>query len=236
MSVSIEPILSAPLRDQVYGRLQDLLIGRAFSPGDHLVEEALAQRLSVSRGPVREALQRLHRDGWVTLRPRHGAFVNHPTPQQVDEFFEARELVEAAAAALAAERATPEDVRALLQVCDDAQADLERGAPPTQMAAHTSRFHLLVLETGQNHLLVQFGEQLSARSRWFFAPLVAGMATKAWDEHREIATLVAENRAEGAAKAMRAHIASSRLAYLANEEDEVSTDDDAAVPPQGGSR
>lgn len=220
----LDPISSVPLRDHVYARLQDLLIARTFAPGDHLPEEALAQRLSVSRGPIREALQRLHRDGWVTLRPRYGAFVNHPTARQVEEFFEARELVEGAACALAAQRCSPDDTAALLQVCDDAAADLARGASAQHMAAHTARFHLLVLQAGQNHLLEQFGEQLSARSRWFFAPLVPTIAPQAWIEHRAIAELIAERRADEAGAAMREHIAASHRSYLTEEKDEMVAD------------
>jgi DNA-binding GntR family transcriptional regulator len=217
-----DPISFVPLREQVYARLQDLLIARTFAPGDHLVEESLAQQLSVSRGPVREALQRLHRDGWVTLRPRHGAFVNRPTPQQIDEFFEARELVEGAASALAADRMTAEQAEELLQVCQQATDDLGRGEPPEHMAGHTARFHLLVLQGAQNHVLVQFGEQLSARSRWFFAPVVPTLAPRAWVEHREIAMLIAGGRADEASAAMRAHIARSRLSYLATEDAELA--------------
>ncbi len=220
-----DQIHALPLRDHVYARLQDLLIARIFAPGDHLPEEALAQRLSVSRGPVREALQRLHRDGWVTLRPRHGAFVNHPTSQQVDEFFEARAMVEGAATALAAQRCSVSETAAMVQVCDDAAADLARGASAEHMAAHTSRFHLLVLHGGQNHLLVQFGEQLSARSRWFFAPLVASQAPRAWNEHRAIAALIAQRRPDEAAHAMREHIEASRRSYLAEEEGELAAAD-----------
>lgn len=231
------PIQALPLREHVYARLQNLLISRTFAPGDHLPEEALAQRLSVSRGPVREALQRLHHDGWVTLKPRHGAFVAHPTPRQVEEFFEARAMVESAATALAAQRCSAEEAAALLQVCDDAVADLTRGAAAEHMAAHTSRFHLLVLHGGQNHLLVQFGEQLSARSRWFFAPLVPSIAPRAWTEHREIASLIAEQRSEEAAHAMREHIAASRRSYLVEEGAELAADNrfDAAPAFVGAS-
>lgn len=226
-----DQIHALPLREHVYARLQDLLISRTFAPGDHLPEEALAQRLSVSRGPVREALQRLHRDGWVTLRPRHGAFVAHPTPRQVEEFFEARAMVEGAATALAAQRCSAEEAAEMLQVCDDAAADLARGAPVEHMTAHTSRFHLLVLHGGQNHLLVQFGEQLSARSRWFFAPLVASQAPRAWNEHRAIATLITQRRPDEAAYAMREHIAASRRSYLSEEEAELAAEDRSDAGP-----
>ena len=208
------PIATLPLREHVYERLQELLISRSLAPGDHLVEERLAAQLGVSRGPVREALQRLHRDGWITIRPRYGAFVNQPTAQQVHEFFEARELVEREAAHLAAERCTPEDAARLLEICDQADTDWARGVPAQQMAAHTARFHLAVLEGARNHILLEFGEQLSHRSRWFFAPLVSSIAPRAWVEHRRVAELIAAGEADHAAEAMRSHIALSRDSYL----------------------
>jgi DNA-binding GntR family transcriptional regulator len=199
----------------VYERLQEMLIARTLAPGDHLVEERLAAQLGVSRGPVREALQRLHRDGWITIRPRYGAFVNQPTPQQVDEFFEARELIERSATRLAAQRCTPEDAAALLAICDEAEADLRRGVSPQQMAGHTARFHLRVLQAAKNHLLEEFGQQLSHRSRWFFAPLVTTIAERAWVEHRAVAELIAAGRADEAAAAMHEHVALSRNSYVA---------------------
>ena len=209
-----QPINALPLRELVHERLQEMLISRVLAPGDHLVEERLAAQLGVSRGPVREALQRLHRDGWITLRPRYGAFVNQPTIDQVNEFFEARELVERSAARLAAERCTPEDAAALLRICDEADADLGRGASPQQMGSHTARFHRRVLESARNHILLEFGEQLSHRSRWFFAPIVATTAPRAWIEHREVAGLIAAGDADAAALAMHLHVTMSRDAYL----------------------
>ena len=232
--VDAQRIEALPLRDHVYERLQEMLIARTLAPGDHLVEERLAGQLGVSRGPVREALQRLHRDGWITLRPRHGAFVNRPSAGQVDEFFEARELVERSATHLAAQRCTPEDAAALRQICDDAEADLRRGVPSQAMAAHTARFHRQVLVTAKNHLLLEFGEQLAHRSRWFFAPLVSTIAPRAWVEHREVAELIAGGRAEEAAEAMHAHVAMSRDVYLRTEQagfpDTVPPDDSPGVP------
>ncbi len=216
--VDAQPIQALPLRDHVYERLQEMLIARTLAPGDHLVEERLAGQLGVSRGPVREALQRLHRDGWITLRPRHGAFVNRPSAGQVDEFFEARELVERSATQLAALRCTPEDAAALRQICDEAEAGLRSGVPSQAMAAHTARFHRQVLITAKNHLLLEFGEQLAQRSRWFFAPLVSTIAPRAWVEHREVAELIAGGRADEAAEAMHAHVVMSRDVYLQTEQ------------------
>ncbi|TYP82927.1 GntR family transcriptional regulator [Blastococcus xanthinilyticus] len=226
------PIATLPLREHVYERLQELLISRTLAPGDHLVEERLAAQLGVSRGPVREALQRLHRDGWITIRPRYGAFVKQPTAREVHEFFEARELVEREATRLAAERCTPEDAARLLEICDQADADRARGVPTQEMAAHTARFHLAVLESARNHILLAFGEQLSQRSRWFFAPLVSSIAPRAWAEHRLVAELIGAGEAGAAAEAMHSHVALSRDSYLDIHPDGVTFDRaDAAVPP-----
>ncbi len=229
-----QPISALPLRELVHERLREMLISRALAPGDHLVEERLAVMLGVSRGPVREALQRLHRDGWITLRPRYGAFVNVPTDDQVHEFFEARELVERAAAHLAAQRCTPEDAAALERVCDEADDDLRRGASAQQMTAHTARFHRLVLESARNHLLQEFGEQLSDRSRWFFAPLVPTIAPQAWVEHRQVARLIADGDADAAAEAMHRHITMSRDTYLRTRVADPTDDHPELVPAPPG--
>jgi DNA-binding FadR family transcriptional regulator len=82
-----------------------------------------------------------------------------------------------------------------------------------------------VLQGAQNHVLGQFGEQLSARSRWFFAPVVPTLAPRAWVEHREIALLIAGGHADEASAAMRAHVARSRLFYLATEDTRLATED-----------
>ena len=76
----VEPLRRpGPLRQGVQEALRELIISRTLAPGQHLVESELADRLDVSRGPVREALQALHARGWVDMRPGRGAFVHEPT-------------------------------------------------------------------------------------------------------------------------------------------------------------
>jgi|SRR5680860_87739 len=91
-----------PLRERVYEELEELIVYGRLAPGEHLVEVAVAKRLGVSRIPVREALQLLHRDGWVDLRPRQGAFVHQPTLEEVEDAFSVRTILEVESARLAA--------------------------------------------------------------------------------------------------------------------------------------
>ena len=84
----------APLQQAVYDTLAELIANGTLRPGQHLVEsDDLAEYLGVSRQPIREALQRLHGDGWVELRPAHGAFVHTPTPEEVVQLLGVRSVL-----------------------------------------------------------------------------------------------------------------------------------------------
>src|SRR6185295_20322623 len=85
----------APLRQAVFDALVEMIITRRLEPGQHLVEKDLATSLGVSRQPLREALQRMHAEGWVDLRPALGAFVHIPTEAEADELLAARSILEA---------------------------------------------------------------------------------------------------------------------------------------------
>src|SRR5882724_7130898 len=84
----------APLRQAVYDALTELIINGSLTPGQHLVEAELAEKLAVSRQPIREALQRLHTAGWVDLRPSQGAFVHSPTTEECAQLLSVRGLLE----------------------------------------------------------------------------------------------------------------------------------------------
>lgn len=99
---AIDP--APPLRDRVYLEIEALIIEGRIPAGQRLVENALAEQLQVSRGPVREAIHLLERDGWVNLLPRRGAYVRIPTAQELQDFFATRVILEGEAARLAAER------------------------------------------------------------------------------------------------------------------------------------
>src|SRR5258708_13645752 len=114
-----------PLRQSVYEALVELVVGGALRPGQHLVESELARQLGVSRQPVREALHRLEAEGWIDLRPSHGAFVHVPTDREVDQLLDVRELLEGATARLAARAATPAAVAALRATWQEAVAAVE---------------------------------------------------------------------------------------------------------------
>lgn len=109
------------LRESVYESLKAMIQTGALQPGSRLTELDLAARLRVSRTPLREALNRLERDGLVTNKPRHGYFVTVVDLRALDDAFDVREVLEGHAAQRAAARIGPEDkkrLRAIVRQCE----------------------------------------------------------------------------------------------------------------------
>jgi DNA-binding GntR family transcriptional regulator len=207
-----------PLRQQVYEALEGLIIYGTLGPGQHLVESDLAKRLGVSRIPVREALQLLHRDGWVDLRPRQGAFVHRPTMREVDEVFRVRTLLEVESTRLAVEHVDDGSVRKLREILD-AGTDALRVADESELVKLNSAFHGQVTDMAGNQVLADIIHRLDKRIRWYFAPVVKARGENSWKEHAEILAAIVAGDADRAAEAMRRHAEATRTAYHAARED-----------------
>lgn len=83
-----DPMLSVP--EQIAGRIGDRILASTMSPGDRIGEQELADEFAVSRGPVREALRILEREGLVTILPRRGAIVTELDTTELRELMEVR--------------------------------------------------------------------------------------------------------------------------------------------------
>lgn len=98
-----------PLRDVVFNTLRHAIITGEFAPGERLMEITLANRLGVSRTPVREAIRKLELEGLVTMIPRKGAQVAKITEKNLRDVIEIRCVLEEFAASLACDRITEEE-------------------------------------------------------------------------------------------------------------------------------
>ena len=89
-----------PLRDVVFETLRQKILKGELKPGERLIEVALAQRLGVSRTPVREAIHKLEQEGLVVMAPRKGAQVATISAQSVRDVLEVRKAMECLAVCL----------------------------------------------------------------------------------------------------------------------------------------
>lgn len=215
MSSPAEPLRPVSLRDQVYARVQTMLIERELEPGAHVVETELASRLGVSRGPVREALQLLERDGWIELRPRQGAFVHDPTEREISDFFEVRRLVEGESARLAAQRGARLSGETLGEILNRAHRAMDESRSGSELAGLTAEFHRGVTQLSSNSLLDKIAHQLAGRTLWYLRPLVSSISRRAWAEHAAIHEAIAAGDDLRAERAAQEHVAWSWDRYLA---------------------
>ncbi len=85
--------LTLSLPEQIAARLSERIVSGAYTPGQRIMEQAVAEEFEVSRGPVREALRLLEKDGLVIINARRGAQVTNPTIAEVNEIFDIRSML-----------------------------------------------------------------------------------------------------------------------------------------------
>jgi DNA-binding GntR family transcriptional regulator len=153
------PVEVVSVADHVERALRERILAGALGPGERLHQEALSEELGVSRTPLREALGRLAADGLVEVLPNRGARVADVQPQDMRAAYEARLVIEPAAAALAAERADEralEAMRATIEALRGARGDVR-----ASFLANRA-FHLALVAASANPYLMRLAETLWA--------------------------------------------------------------------------
>jgi DNA-binding GntR family transcriptional regulator len=201
-----------PLRESVYEALTEMIIDGTLQRGQHLVEVELAGMLDVSRQPVREALQRLHNEGWVDLRPGFGATVHVPAENEVDQLLAARAALESESARLAARHTAKEPVAKLRELSRAGVACIDAGDVDGAVRTN-AELHRLISEMSGNTFLIGFSAQVDRRVRWYYTPIAQVRGKAAWREHDRLIKAIADGDEERAATIMREHTERTRKAY-----------------------
>ena len=175
-----------------------------YKPGDRLVESEMAERLGVSRTPVREALQRLETQGMLT-RDGRSLIVASLDHNQLAELYVVRAELEALAARLAARHASPEEVRVLSQMVEE---DRQNQHDPEALARSNRRFHRQIHLASHNRYLVQQLDLVHRSMALMEKTSLAaeGRSAAALSEHARIVEAIASGDGAAADKALRQHI------------------------------
>ena len=143
-----------PLRDVVFNTLRQAILRGELKPGERLMEVQLANKLGVSRTPIREAIRKLELEGLVLMIPRKGAEVADITEKSLMDVLEVRKALEEPAVQLCCDKITGKEIEELHRAADDFRRILKTSDDVTEIAEADVRFHdIIYLATGNQKLI-----------------------------------------------------------------------------------
>lgn len=201
-----------PQGQSAYRQLLSEIRAGQLGPGTRLRETDLAERLGVSRTPVREAIRQLEADGLVVHQARQGATIRSLDHAEVIELYEMRAVLEGTAARLAARMALPVEIAALA----DLNAALATAGPGAAAQDLNRRFHGALLDAARNRFLVKTMSALK-KTLLILGPTTLADSARADDavaEHAAVLAALNTRDGDAAEAAMRRHIDSALNARL----------------------
>lgn len=177
-----------------------------LEPGSPVNEQQLAEELELALVPVREALRLLAHENLVIITPRHGLYVADVNVTDLQQLSEMRLSLEALAARLAAQRATPDNL-VVLEALRQEQATVSP-EDSQRLFDLDHKFHQAVAQAAQNRYLAQTLDRLFGLSRrlWYLVLPQLGYLPTAVEKHLDLVKAIKEGNADGAEKIMRLHV------------------------------
>lgn len=196
-----------PLRDVVFNTLRQAILRGEMEPGERLMEIQLAQKLGVSRTPIREAIRKLELEGLVIMIPRKGAEVAHITEKDMRDVLEVRSTLEELAVTLAIQNATDEkieELRAANKVFESAVVSKD----VVNIVDTDVKFHDILYSMTDNARLIQIINNLSEQMYRYRLEYVKDARTHSIliSEHNDIIREIKDKNVDVARKVIRQHI------------------------------
>jgi DNA-binding GntR family transcriptional regulator len=195
------------LKERAYEAIKDAILALKLEPGAPLVEAELAQQLGISKTPVREALQELEREGFVTRILFKGTYVTEVTMRDLSEVFQLRAVLEGLAARLATPLFSPTELDEIAENLTAAEAALAMG-DRARCSELGKRLHDAIINKADSQRLVLIIRNLDDHVQRFRAlsDQISGRLHKSVKEHRRILAALRQRDPDLAEQAMRDHL------------------------------
>ena len=215
-----------PLRDVVFNTLRQAILKGELKPGERLMEIQLANKLGVSRTPVREAIRKLELEGLVLMIPRKGAEVAEITRQEMEDVLEVRTALEELAVKDACDHITDAQLSELKKASNEFKKALLEGKDLVTCADADMHFHDVILSATNNRRLIQMLNNLSEQMYRYRMEYLKDERTHKTliEEHDAIRRALKKHDKVKAGAAIRVHIDNQKRSILESltekEEDE----------------
>jgi len=206
------------LEEFAYSEIKKMILKHHFQPGEILLETQIAEQLKLnSRTPVHYALGQLVANGFLDKKIKKGCYIRYPTPEDAEQVFSARNLIEIESAKLAAINASDQEIEELGLIIDN-EANIRKSGDLTAYASINEDFHNYVAKISKNKYLQQFSEYIFWRSNVYiiffhyrFKLNKKGdnnddIHTSSTLQHLEIFNAIKNRKPEEAAEMMHKHV------------------------------
>lgn len=144
---------------QIIEYIKDAILRGELCPGDKVNEVHLASRLSISRAPIREALQMLVQEGLIVSIPQRGKFITSLTAKEIQDSYFTGGVLEGAAVASTVDQFTEDDFNKLQAIIEQMKQLAENGENKDKLAPLDNAFHDILLSKTNNNLLVELSHR-----------------------------------------------------------------------------
>lgn len=206
-----------PLREVVFNTLRNAIIQGEFQPGERLLEVTIANKLGVSRTPVREAIRMLELEGLVVMIPRKGAEVANITVKDLRDALEVRMAIEALSVKLACERIDEEGKEELKAACMRFKEAINSKLVPAIVEGDEA-FHNTIYKASKNQKLINIAQNLREHVYRYRVEYVKDFSyhDNLIREHDLVTMAILKGDAEAAERIMNEHIYNQEQIVIKN--------------------
>lgn len=204
-----------PLREVVFNTLREAIVKGELKPGTRLMEVQLAEKMGVSRTPIREAIRKLELEGLVNMIPRKGAHVADLSVKDIMDVLEVRASLDGLATFLSASRITDGELKELRQIQSQFTAYMEKGNLHGTVKKDVE-FHDVIYRSSRNEKLIQIVSNLSEQVHRFRIIYLKDYSSprNVAKEHSEIIDAISSKDPEIAQKVAASHIKNQEVTII----------------------
>lgn len=199
---------------KAYNYIKDRIISGELYPNQKIEESIIAQKLKISRTPVREAINTLKEEDWIYIIPRKGIFVKEITLKDINDIFKVREMIEPMILKIAFKNLEKDKIEDFIKVFEKYRKNSE--LDDISLDKYDNRFHYYILESSNNKYFINLMNNVYEHNQRLrnISAQENKRRMEATEEHLEILNAIRDGNMEEATESLKRHIENSKINFL----------------------